>query len=78
MLAQSLDVKYVWIDCICIIQAGDNGRDWRDGAVKTAPYYQGSLMTVMVSSAIRRHGLYPGKMHTPTSVELIRLPLSRL
>ena len=73
-LAQRVGVKYVWIDSMCIIQAGDEGKDWGQEAVQMAPYYQGSLMTVMASSATKEHGLYPEKMHSPSAVELVRLP----
>jgi hypothetical protein len=29
-IAVRLDIKYIWIDSLCIIQSGDNGEDWRD------------------------------------------------
>ncbi|KAF2822675.1 HET-domain-containing protein [Ophiobolus disseminans] len=73
-LAHRLGVRYAWIDSMCIIQAGDGGNDWRQEATKMAPYYQGSLMTVLANSATREHGLYPKEMHTPSPVELVRLP----
>jgi hypothetical protein len=73
-LAQRLSIKYVWIDSMCIIQAGDGGHDWRKEAGKMAPYYQGSLITVLASSSTREHGLYPEKMQIPSATELVRLP----
>ena len=45
-IAEKLNVRYVWIDSICIIQDGDEGADWRAEAPKMAQYYQYSLCTV--------------------------------
>jgi hypothetical protein len=73
-LAQRLDVKYVWIDSLCITQAGDGGQDWEVESKKMAPYYQGSLITVMATSSTSEAGLYPEQLHIPTARELVRLP----
>lgn len=32
--AWALGIKYVWIDSLCIIQAGDKGRDWEIEALR--------------------------------------------
>jgi len=73
-LSKRLGVHYVWIDSICITQAGDGGQDWEVESKNMAPYYQGSLITIMATSATSEHGLYPEQMHRPTAWELVRLP----
>ncbi|KAM7187546.1 Heterokaryon incompatibility protein (HET) domain containing protein [Naviculisporaceae sp. PSN 640] len=45
-IALQLDVQYVWIDSLCIIQVGDDGADWRKEAPRMAQYYQHSIFTV--------------------------------
>jgi hypothetical protein len=46
IIAEKLDVKYVWIDSICIIQHGDDYADWHEEAPKMAQYYQFSILTI--------------------------------
>lgn len=33
-VVQRLKIRYIWIDSLCIIQEGDDGRDWREEARK--------------------------------------------
>ncbi|KIM98779.1 hypothetical protein OIDMADRAFT_128442 [Oidiodendron maius Zn] len=49
-LACRLTVKYVWIDSLCIIQAGDDGVDWQRESIKMADYYQNSLLIIAATS----------------------------
>lgn len=39
-LAQRLQLRYVWIDSLCIIQDGDGGEDWRVEALTMDKVYQ--------------------------------------
>ncbi|KAJ5257138.1 transcription factor Zn C2H2 [Penicillium angulare] len=73
-VAKRLDVKYVWIDSLCIIQEGDAGLDWDNEAVKMAEYYENSLITVMATSATREHGLFPISSFPISSAQFARLP----
>jgi hypothetical protein len=41
-----LGVRHLWIDSVCIIQAGDGGLDFKRESVKMANYYQQSLLTI--------------------------------
>jgi hypothetical protein len=71
-----LDVRYVWIDSICIIQDGDGGVDWRREAPKMAQYYQLSLFTIAGTMTDTGIGLlcpYPDEA-TPWASRLVRLP----
>ncbi|KJK79203.1 hypothetical protein H634G_05443 [Metarhizium anisopliae BRIP 53293] len=73
-LARRLDVRYVWIDSLCIIQRGDEGADWQREATKMAGYYQYSLFTVAATSATEELGLFPPRIsNTP---RIARLPYS--
>jgi hypothetical protein len=56
-VAETLEVRYVWIDSICIIQDGDDGQDWRSQAVKMAEYYQLSLLTIAGTNLNMNNGL---------------------
>jgi hypothetical protein len=67
-VARRLDVKYVWIDSLCIIQHGDDGADWRQESVRMADYYQQSLLTIAATAGSTDQGLIP-----PNSNSLPRL-----
>jgi hypothetical protein len=76
IIAKKLDVRYVWIDSICIIQHGDDGADWRREASKMAQYYQFSLITIAGTMSNIENGLlnpYPDDLTTWAS-KLVRLP----
>ncbi len=49
MLARCLNVDYVWIDSLCIIQ--DDEDDWNSESASMAEIYANSLFTVSVASA---------------------------
>lgn len=48
-LAQGLDIKYVWIDSLCIIQG--NSRDWHSEAGKMKDVYSNATLVVASSGA---------------------------
>jgi len=50
-IAAKLKVHYVWIDSLCIIQAGDGGRDFNLQKLKMAQYYQYSLLTIATTAS---------------------------
>jgi hypothetical protein len=75
-VAEKLNVKYIWIDSICIIQQGDDLADWRREAPNMAQYYQFSLFTLAGTADDMSGGL----MHsysadaTPWASQIARLP----
>jgi hypothetical protein len=71
-LARRLDVKFVWIDSICIIQHEDDGDDWQRESVKMADYFQQALLTVAATSGSEDYGLVPPKVTLPPRIA--RLP----
>lgn len=48
-IALHLGLRYIWIDCLCIIQ--NCGDDWAEEAKKMADYYQGAYVTIAAASS---------------------------
>ncbi|PON24186.1 hypothetical protein TGAM01_v206874 [Trichoderma gamsii] len=57
-LAQRLQIRYVWIDSLCIIQEGDDGEDWRAEALTMDQVYQNSFCNVSADWGSGKRGLY--------------------
>ncbi|KAF9870695.1 hypothetical protein CkaCkLH20_11797 [Colletotrichum karsti] len=49
LICDKLDIEYIWIDSICIIQDDLEG-DWKREALKLASYYQNSIVTIAATS----------------------------
>lgn len=49
-LTRMLGLKYVWIDCLCILQ--DSDPDWETEAAKMGQYYQYAKLTIAASAAV--------------------------
>ena len=49
-LTRMLGLKYIWIDCLCILQ--DSAPDWETEAAKMGQYYQYANLTVAASAAV--------------------------
>lgn len=58
MLAKRLQIRYVWIDSLCIIQAGDDGNDWRTEALTMDKVYMNSYCNVSADWGSPKRGLY--------------------
>jgi hypothetical protein len=76
VIAEKLDIKFIWIDSICIIQQGDELADWRREAPKMAQYYQYSVFTLAGTAEDMSGGvLRPyAKESVPWCSKLVRLP----
>lgn len=48
-LTQELGVQFLWIDSMCIIQEGDDGRDWNLESAKMADIYRGAYLTIAMA-----------------------------
>ncbi|PMD32736.1 HET-domain-containing protein [Hyaloscypha variabilis F] len=60
LLAQRLDLQYIWIDSLCIIQ--DSEADWNTESAKMAEVYAGAVVTIAATSANDgREGLFVAK-----------------
>ncbi|TGO27653.1 hypothetical protein BPAE_0039g00630 [Botrytis paeoniae] len=49
-IARSLDLRYLWIDSLCIIQLSES--DWRKEAALMSSVYSGSTINIVAASAI--------------------------
>ncbi|KAF6841001.1 het domain protein [Colletotrichum musicola] len=57
--ARSLDIPYLWIDSLCIVQ--DDLEDWRREAARMKDVYAGSTITIAASDGLNSSwGCYPG------------------
>lgn len=50
-LARMLNIPYLWIDSLCIIQQGDDYHDWNTEARKMGSYYSNAYFTISSASA---------------------------
>jgi hypothetical protein len=73
LATQRLGVQYIWIDSICIVQDGDDGKDWSAEALRMGQYYQYSILTIAVTSSSPQHGFLGPRPQKPFS-SLARLP----
>lgn len=71
-LARKLEVEYVWIDSLCIIQRGHDGVDFNRESLKMADYYQHAWFTVAITAKTAEDTLYPPEAPSPPT--LTRLP----
>ena len=49
-LTRMLGLKYIWVDCLCILQDSDS--DWETEAAKMGQYYQYANLTIAASAAV--------------------------
>lgn len=52
VVAQRLGVRYLWIDSLCIIQEGDNLRDWTEQAPVMKDVYMNALCNISADWAV--------------------------
>jgi hypothetical protein len=55
-IARDLDIHYIWIDSICIIQGGDSGEDLRRELAKMGSIYQNAHLTIAAVSSPNSSG----------------------
>ncbi|KAK5165413.1 uncharacterized protein LTR77_008942 [Saxophila tyrrhenica] len=71
-LTRRLDVQYVWIDSLCIIQ--DSREDWLDQAAVMADIYQRSWLNIAATKASNPHGgLFTAR--NPVLIQPLRVPV---
>jgi hypothetical protein len=72
-VTQQLGVRYIWIDCLCIIQ--DDADDWRHESAKMAQIYAGAWLDI---AATRARDAYGGLYSLRELRDLMPLVLIRL
>jgi hypothetical protein len=50
-IARDLNIQYLWIDSLCIVQYGDSGDDLRTELAKMGSIYQNSYLTIAIVSS---------------------------
>lgn len=50
-VTRNLDVQYLWIDSLCIIQTGDGGEDWRTECKSMESVFSSAYCTIAATSA---------------------------
>lgn len=57
-VCRHLGVPYLWIDCLCILQDGDGGNDWRSESMRMDRVYGGARLNISADDADESHGLF--------------------
>jgi hypothetical protein len=55
-VALGLDIKYIWIDSLCIIQSGDNGEDWLNQVGEMHNIYSSCVLQIAASHSTNAFG----------------------
>lgn len=63
IIARALDVSYLWIDSLCIVQ--DDDADWHSQSAEMASVYQNSYLTIAAADSINPNGGFL-RSHTPS------------
>ncbi|KAG6357544.1 hypothetical protein INS49_013421 [Diaporthe citri] len=58
VVAQRMNIPYIWIDSLCIIQAGDDFADWRRESTTMAEVYSNSRCNISADWGDDDHGLF--------------------
>ncbi|KAK7699299.1 hypothetical protein SLS64_011757 [Diaporthe eres] len=58
VVAQRMNIPYIWIDSLCIIQAGDDFADWRKESTTMAEVYSNSRCNISADWGDDYHGLF--------------------
>lgn len=81
VVCQRMNISYIWIDSLCIIQSGDNGTDWRQESVTMADVFSNSFCNISADWGDETHGLFFERsppFETPYSLRMqLNLPEPR-
>ncbi|CAG9990719.1 unnamed protein product [Clonostachys byssicola] len=71
-VARKLQIDYMWIDSICIIQDGDGGKDLNRELAKMGHIYRGSFLTIAaVSSATADGGCFRSDIEKDMCLQIL-------
>jgi hypothetical protein len=71
-VAKGLDISFVWIDSLCIIQKGDDYQDWRHEGRQMGTYYTYAHLTIFATAGHESTGLFP--VQDRSAPKLAQLP----
>ncbi|KAJ2974156.1 hypothetical protein NUW58_g8749 [Xylaria curta] len=57
-LSRRMNIRYVWIDSLCIIQEGDSGVDWNKEAPTMADVYTNAFCNISADWGSEQNGLF--------------------
>lgn len=57
-VAERLDILYVWVDSLCIIQSGDNHEDWQRESQTMTEVYSNSFCNISADYGDEENGLF--------------------
>lgn len=75
-VAQRLEISYVWIDSLCIIQHGDGGVDWTKESPQMHKVYSNAEFNLCASKNDKDEGLFSPRI--PSRPQPLRFKLPRL
>lgn len=58
-VAQKLEISYIWIDSLCIIQGEEDGKDWKIEAPQMDKVYANAEFNICASLGENMEGLFP-------------------
>ncbi|KAF3031213.1 hypothetical protein E8E12_001177 [Didymella heteroderae] len=50
-VTRAIEIRYLWIDSLCIIQEGDGGKDWDQESIKMEDVFSQAYCTIAATSA---------------------------
>jgi hypothetical protein len=74
-LTRALGIRYLWIDCLCIIQ--DDLSDWERESANMAKVYSNSYITIAATASVSPHtGLFVQRWTSPAANSKLKEPIS--
>lgn len=65
-VARQLGVQYLWIDSLCIVQRGDDGKDWKEESKRMEAVFASAYCTIAATAADHSRSGFLGKKETAT------------
>lgn len=64
VVARFLGLRFLWIDCLCIVQEGDKGKDWMIEASRMHLTYQHAYCNISADCGLDEDGLFFERDHS--------------